>query len=115
MIAAIRIRGDVDVGHKTSRTLENLNLSGRNVCVLYEDSDSVRGMLNSAKDYIAYGKVSEDTIESLSEREGFELQSGDTVNLTPPSGGFKNTKRNVNQGGSLGNRDDMDRLLDKMH
>jgi len=114
MIAAVRVRGDVDVRHKVSRTLQDLNLEKRNSCVVFEDSDSVRGMLKVAKDYIAYGEISEETVEKLSERKEQEIESGTVVNLSPPTGGFRDTKRQVNQGGALGERQDMDELVQKM-
>lgn len=114
MIAAVRVRGDVDVDVKISTTLQNLNLEKRNQCVVFEDSDSIRGMLNHAKDYITFGEVSKETLEALEEKNGEELESGDTVNLTPPSGGFEDTKKQVGQEGSLGQRDDMDSLVQRM-
>jgi len=114
MIAAVRVRGDVDVDVKISTTLQNLKLEDRNQCVVLEDSDSIRGMLRHAKDYITFGEVSEETVEALEERKGEELESGDTVNLTPPSGGFEDTKKQVGQGGTLGKREDMDSLVQKM-
>jgi large subunit ribosomal protein L30 len=114
MIAAVKIRGSIDARHKAKRTLKDLNMHKRNQCVVFKDNDSVRGMLNTAKDYITYGEISEDTLEKLEERKGEELESGDTVNLTPPTGGFKNTKKQVGQGGSLGKRDNLDELIQKM-
>lgn len=114
MIAAVRVRGDVDVDVKISTTLQNLNLEKRNQCVVFEENDSIKGMLNHAKDYIAFGEIDEETVEALEERKGEDVESGDTVNLTPPSGGFKDTKKHVGQGGSLGERTDMDSLVQKM-
>lgn len=114
MIAAVKVRGSIDARKNTKDTLQNLNLTEKNRCVVFEDSDSIRGMLKSAKDYITYGEISDETLEKLEERKGEELESGDTVNLTAPSGGFKSTKKNYGQGGSLGNRPDMDGLVDKM-
>ncbi len=114
MIAAVRVRGDVDVRQKVSRTLQDLNLEKRNSCVVFEDNDSVRGMLKVSKDYIAFGEISEETLEKLSERKGKEIESGDVIRLSPPTGGFKGTKRQVGQGGSLGKRENMDELIQKM-
>ena len=115
MIAALRIRGDVDVAHNISRTLNDLKLKKRNQIVVFEENDAVLGMMNKAKDFITYGEVSEDTLEALAERAGKdELESGDTVNLHPPTGGFKATKKQVGQGGSLGKRDNLDELIQKM-
>jgi large subunit ribosomal protein L30 len=116
MIAALRIRGDVDVSQSISRTLQDLKLTKRNQIVVFEeDNEAVEGMMNKGKDFITYGKISEDTLEDLAERAGKEsLESGDTVSLHPPSGGFRNTKKQVGQGGGLGKRDDLDELIQKM-
>ncbi|MFT4892705.1 MAG: ribosomal protein L30/L7E [Candidatus Nanohaloarchaea archaeon] len=114
MIAAVKVRGSIDARQKAKRTLEDLNMHKRNQCVVFEDTDSIRGMLNTAKDYITYGEISEETLEKLEERNGEELESGDTVNLAPPTGGFRDTKKQVGQGGSLGKRDNLDELVQKM-
>lgn len=114
MIAAVRIRGDIDVSHKASRTMDNLKLRKKNQCVVYEDSDAVRGMMNAVKDYIAYGELDDETLEKLEERRGSEIESGSVVPLSPPSKGFKGTKRNTGQGGSLGKWDDISELIDRM-
>lgn len=114
MIGAVRIRGDVKVSQKVSRTMNDLKLRKKNQCVVFEDSEAVRGMMNAAKDYIAYGELDDETLEKLEERKGSEIESGDTVNLSPPSKGFKNTKTNYGQGGSLGKRDDFSDLVDRM-
>lgn len=114
MIAAVRVRGTRDVPHKTRTTLENLNLDKRNQCVIYEDNDSIRGMLEQAKDFITYGEISDETIEELEDSKDVEIEHGTVINLAPPSGGFKDTKRNVNQGGALGQRENLDELLEKM-
>ncbi|MBY6294246.1 hypothetical protein GLU60_02560 [Nanohaloarchaea archaeon H01] len=114
MIAAVKVRGSIDARHKAKRTLQDLNLDKKNQCILFEDSDSIRGMLDLAKDYITFGEVSEETIEALEERKGEEIEAGDSVNLSPPSGGFRDTKKQVGQGGSLGERDNMDELVQKM-
>lgn len=114
MLAAVKIRGDVDAREKVSRTLKDLGLEKKNQVTVYEDSDSVRGMLKVVKDYVTYGEVDEETVERLEERTGEEIENGTTINLSPPSGGFKNTKKNSGQGGSLGERSDIDDLVAKM-
>lgn len=114
MIAAVKVRGSIDARQKTQRTLGDLKLDDRHEIVVFEPNDSIRGMLNIAKDYITFGEISDETVEALEERKGEELESGDTVNLSPPSGGFRDTKKQVGQGGSLGEREDMDELVHKM-
>lgn len=114
MIAAVRVRGDLDTREKASRTMQDLKLKNRNQCVLFEDSESIKGMLNLAKDYITFGEISEETVEKLSDRKGEDVEHGDVISLSPPSGGFRDTKKQVGQGGALGEREDMDKLLQNM-
>lgn len=115
MIAAVRVRGDVDVSHTISRTLQDLKLEKRNQCVIFEENDAVKGMMDKSKDFITYGEISDDTLEALAERAGKdEVEPGDTVSLHPPKGGFRDTKRQVGQGGSLGKRDSLDDLIERM-
>ncbi len=114
MLAAVRVRGDVDADQKVSRTLDDLKLRKKHQCVVYEKKDSTEGMLELAKDYITYGEIGEETLEELEERKGEKIESGDTVELPPPSKGFKNTKKQVGQGGSLGKRENMDEIIERM-
>jgi len=103
-IVAVKIRGSIDARESIQKTIESLGLTKTNKAVVLEKSDSNRGMLRKAKDYIAYGEVEDDVAEKVEEDS----------NLTPPSGGFKSTKKQYHQGGSLGKRDDMEELLDRM-
>lgn len=103
-LVAVKIRGSIDARESIQRTLETLGLTKKNKAAVLEDNDSNRGMLRKAKDYIAYGEVDEETADKVQEK----------VNLTPPSGGFKSTKKQCHQGGSLGKRGDMEELLGRM-
>lgn len=114
MLAAVRVRSDIDAREKVSRTLQDLNLDKNNQCAVFEGSDSVRGMLELVKDYVAYGEIEDETLEALKDRRGGDIENGDTVNLTAPSGGYRDTKKNVGQGGSLGQNPDMDQLIQSM-
>lgn len=60
-----------------------------------------------------------DLVDALAEGETtlYELRSQGLqvpFRLSPPSKGYSDTKRHYNQGGSLGQRDDMDALLRRM-
>lgn len=103
-LVAVKIRGSVDARENTQKTLETLSLTKKFKAKVLENNESNKGMLRDAKDYIAYGTVTEETAEKIQ----------DQVNLSPPSGGLKSTKRQYHQGGSLGKRDDMNNLLEKM-
>jgi ribosomal protein L30/L7E len=111
MIAALRVRGQVDVPDKISQTLDNLGLREKHQVVLMEeDNEAHKGMLHKAKDYITYGEVEDETVEKIREEAG----DGKAASLAPPSGGFKDTRRNVAQGGALGERNKMDELVQDM-
>jgi large subunit ribosomal protein L30 len=114
VIAAVRVRGQLDVNNKARRTLNDLKLQKKNQVVVFEENDAVEGMMNHAKDFIAYGEISDETLEQLEEKKGEEVESGDVLNLTPPSGGFKNTRKQVGQGGSLGKHENLDELVQRM-
>jgi large subunit ribosomal protein L30 len=75
--AAIRIRGHVNVHPKIKKTLHLLNLNRANHCVLLPESKSAKGMLQTAKDYITWGEVNDETIAKLLEKRG--KQSGDVA------------------------------------
>ena len=113
MIAAVKIRGNVDVPKPVKDTMTNLGLVKRNQIVVYEEDDSIKGMMNKAKDYITYGQISDEVVEMLEER-GEEVEHGTVVSATPPSQGFKNTKKGFSQGGSLGKRPSVDSLIKRM-
>jgi len=113
MIAAVKIRGNVDVPKPVQDTMTNLGLENRNQIVLYEDDDSIKGMMNKAKDYITYGEVSDEVVEMLEERYE-EVGHGTVISATPPSKGFKSTKKGFSQGGSLGKRPSVDSLIKRM-
>ncbi|MFB6174874.1 MAG: uL30 family ribosomal protein [Candidatus Nanohalobium sp.] len=114
MIAAVQIRGTVDARKKAKHSLQHLGLNKRNQLVLLEDNDAIRGQLSVAKDYITFGEISDETVEKLEEASGRNLDTGDTVKLSPPTRGYKNTRQQVGQGGSLGERDEMNDLIKRM-
>lgn len=113
MIAAVKVRGNVDVPKPIEDTMTNLGLKKRNQIVFFEESESVEGMMNKAKDFITYGEVSDEVIEEVEERYQ-EVESGTVISARPPSKGFRDTKRGYNQGGSLGKRESVDSLIKRM-
>ncbi len=73
----IRVRSDVGVERSIKETMHMLNLTRVNHAVLIPESDQYRGMLQKAKDYITWGEVSEDTINTLLSERG--RMSGDKL------------------------------------
>ncbi len=70
MIAAIRIRGKVNVPQKAKNTLKMLKLETVNSCVILSNSPNYLGMLERAKDYMAYGEIDKDTFVELLKKRG---------------------------------------------
>jgi large subunit ribosomal protein L30 len=63
--AVIRVRGTVNVKPDTKRTLQLLNLTRTNHCVLLEEKPSIKGMLQVAKDYVTWGEIEKDVLSKL--------------------------------------------------
>lgn len=140
-IAIVRIRGVRSMKPKTKKTLELLRLFRPNHCVVYKSTPQVMGMLNVAKDYIAFGPIREETLSGLLAKRGEKggkllnevlkeaeigaaakavfggKNIGEFVDpvfrLHPPRSGYKNIKL-AYPDGDLGKRNDMDTLLKRM-
>ncbi|MEM0470763.1 MAG: uL30 family ribosomal protein [Candidatus Anstonellales archaeon] len=133
MIAIIRVRGRFGLKPKIAETLRLLRLNKPNHCVVYKDSESLRGMLKVVENYVAYGEINEITLRALISKRGeIGSKSVDNVDeviehfkntgkwiidpvfrLHPPRGGWKSIKERYPKG-ALGKRDDMDDLLKRM-
>ena len=55
--AAIRVRGTVNIKPDIKKTLQLLNLTRANHCILLEEKPSIKGMLQVAKDYLTWGEI----------------------------------------------------------
>jgi len=75
-IAVVRIRGIRKIKPKIEKALQLLNLEKPNYCVVIDDSKSNLGMLEVVKDYVAFGKIDNDTIFRLIYKEEERAQSG---------------------------------------
>jgi large subunit ribosomal protein L30 len=65
MFAVIRVRGQPDVNVDIRRTMELMNLTRVNHCVIVPENDVTKGMLQKAKDYITWGEVNEATLTDM--------------------------------------------------
>ena len=63
--AVIRIRGLVNLKPDIKKTLNLLNLTRANHCVVLDETPSVKGMLQVAKDYITWGEIDQKTLTNL--------------------------------------------------
>jgi large subunit ribosomal protein L30 len=68
--AVIRIRGIVNMKPDIKKTLNLLNLTRANHCVVLDETPSVKGMLQVAKDYITWGEIDKKTLTNLINSRG---------------------------------------------
>lgn len=69
-LAAVRIRGTVNVRKEVENTLRMLNLQRDCHATLIDDRPSFLGMLRKAQDIITWGEVSKETISILLKKRG---------------------------------------------
>ena len=131
-LAVVRIRGIAGVRHDVSKTMEMLHLYRNHFCTVIPNTPSNLGMLQKAKDHISWGTISDETLKMLFEKRGIPYK-GDPdrkqefmifgnkkykkfFRLSPPRGGFekKGIKTGFGHGGALGDRKDMNSLLERM-
>ena len=68
--AVVKMRGVVKSKPDVKRTLELLNLDRTNHCVIIEDNEHYRGMLQKVKDYVAWGEINAETLIILLNKRG---------------------------------------------
>ncbi|MFO7872706.1 MAG: uL30 family ribosomal protein [Candidatus Undinarchaeales archaeon] len=114
-LAVIRIRGNAAVPKRIDHTLNLLNLRNRNNCVILEDNESNRGMIQKAQNFITFGEIDKETLKLLKEKRGEE--NSKTFKLSPPKRGFDKggVRKRHNEGGALGYRGkEINELLRRM-
>lgn len=70
MYAVVQIRGVVNTNREIKDTLKMLRLHHINHCVLLPESPAILGMIRKVKDYVAYGEVELNTLETLLRTRG---------------------------------------------
>jgi len=143
-IAVVKVRGSIRVPQTIRDTMAMINLTRVNHCVIIDDRETYRGMLQKAKDWITWGEVSPDSMTKMLTKRGkvtgeslaktkyknvddfvgaymkFEAELGDikagpVFRLSPPRKGYEGTKKPFAKKGSLGNRGEaINQLLARM-
>jgi ribosomal protein L30/L7E len=142
LLAVVRVRGMSGLHPKRKLTMEMLNIPRSNNGTLVISSGPYRGMLQEAKDYVAWGPISEKMVVELLVKRGTQsgnrlstikkpeeivalakslfagqslkvLELDRTFRLTPPSGGWKDRKKTFPYG-DLGSRPSMDDMIKAM-
>jgi len=144
MIAAIRIKGLVDVPRDVKRTLDMLKLRKKHVCVVLSEKPEIFGMLKKIQNYVAYGNLDKETFKMLLLKRGkllgdkpldikeeeldsfvenffdnkaklSDIKLKPFFRLHPPKGGFKKSTKLMWPKGILGNHhNDINKLIIRM-
>lgn len=68
MIAIIRIKGQTGLREKINETFKRLNLGKKYSCTLINEEDKIKmGMLKKVSDFVAFGKINDETLKKLIE------------------------------------------------
>ena len=62
VFAVIRVRGTVNVDPDIKHTLKLLRLNKVNHCVLIEENNVMKGMLQVIKDYVTWGEINKENL-----------------------------------------------------
>ena len=112
MYAAILVRGDIHVRGDVRDTLFMLKMRNKHTAILVDESNvSTMGMLEKSKDRITFGPISDEMAAKLQ-----AIMQAAVARLHPPRGGYerKGIKQQYTQGGVLGKRESMDKIVEKM-
>ncbi len=77
LLAVVRIRGSMQTRFDVEKTLKQLHLNRKHNCTVLLSTPFLKGMLQKARDYIAWGEVDEKTLQMLLEKraEGVDGKS----------------------------------------
>ena len=140
MYAVIRLKGLAKIREDFKDTLKMLRLNRKMHCVVLDENDVVKGMLQKVKDRVTWGEVNDDVLKLLVEKRGrksgnvkLTKEEADNIfnkikeskkipseikpvfRLTPPSKGFKHSIKQHYPKGELGYRGkEINELLKRM-
>lgn len=69
-IALVRVRGKVHLREDIQETLRHLNLHAVNHCIVIDNREQYRGMINKVNDYVTWGEIDEKTFQKLIAERG---------------------------------------------
>ena len=138
MIAVIRISGLVNLRSDTKETLERLGLRKKYTCILVDENlKEIMGMVKKVRDFVAYGKIEEETLTKLLKArmqpiDKKQVRDGDVIakellkgkklkelnlkpffRLHPPRKGIK-SKLHYPKGVLGDNKKDINKLIERM-
>ena len=114
-IAIIRISGMVKVSRDIENTLYKLRLRRKYSCVVINLNESLKGMLDKVKFYVAYGEIDKETYDKLVKARGKKVNGKlkPFFRLHPPRKGIK-SKLQYPKGVLGNNKKDINKLIERM-
>lgn len=79
---AIQLKSQIRIAPRPKKTLSLLRLKQINNCVIVRNNQSIKNMLQNAKDYIAFGSISYELLRKLIYLRGYGKINGTKVKLT---------------------------------
>lgn len=139
MIAVVRISGKIKLKQPITETLNRMRIMKKYGCVVLNENPETMGMIKKVKDFVAYGKISSETLTALIKARGrmigkknAPVENADRVasefsagkkfedlnikpffRLHPPIGGI-DTKMHYPKGVLGNNGDDINKLIMRM-
>lgn len=74
MIAAIRVRGSVNVREKTEKTMDLLNLPKPNYLILIQENSEQQKTIKKAENYITWGEINTENFAKILEKKAVTKQ-----------------------------------------
>jgi large subunit ribosomal protein L30 len=71
LYAILRVRGPIKIKKDIEKAMSMLNLTRANHCVLYNETNQLKGSLRKIKDYVTWGEISQETLKKLLLKRGF--------------------------------------------
>ncbi|KAL6120388.1 hypothetical protein NUSPORA_02888 [Nucleospora cyclopteri] len=81
-MVAILIKSKCGISPKPKKTLQLLRLSKINQCVILKNNECIKKMLQTCKDYVAYGYLSYELLRKLIYLRGFGRKNSSKVSLS---------------------------------
>ncbi len=93
MMCVIRIRGEVGLNRDIVETLNRLRLRKKYSCVVFEPTEIKLGMLKKVKNFVAWGKLSDEILEKLVESRGKLIDKAKKLKVKQIVEGIKSGKK----------------------
>jgi ribosomal protein L30/L7E len=110
-IAVIRIKGQIGLKKDIIETFKRLNLPKKYSCIILENNEVNKGMVNKVRNFVAFGEINEETLKKL--KKSREKKDKKFFGLHPARGGIE-TKKQFPKGVLGNNKEKINELIERM-